>query len=163
VASLKRRKPAVKAPAPSLTLTIQGKPYDVRPIEPGGFGGRAWRLSGPKGQIYDVVRTHLGICEFDCPSYEFRLKGNCITPCKHGAALVAVGLLEPPCPVEPGRDAWEDFDSWRVELGPGDDDRAWHDERTRPVVPDDFPQARPGARQPCPPPMDDESPEAFRA
>jgi hypothetical protein len=136
VASLKRNVPVVK---PSLTLHIAGQPYGVEPIAPGGFGTKAWRLSGPEGQVYDLIRTYFGIVECDCTSYEFRLKGNCITPCKHGAALIAVGLLEAPEPVEaPADDDWAAHDDERWALSPDDSDRQWHDAQDREPA-DDFP------------------------
>jgi hypothetical protein len=152
VASLKHSTPVVK---PVLTITLGGKSYGVESIPPGGFGDRAWRLSGPEGQVYDVIRTHFGIVECDCPSYEFRLKGNCITPCKHGAALIAVGLLQAPEPVEaPAADEWAAHDDERWALGPAAAaDRAWHDAQTRPAADefandaDGWPVAREPARR----------------
>jgi hypothetical protein len=80
VASLPRSKPVVKL---SLSISINGQPYGVERIDAAGFGTVAFRLAGPQGQIYDVICTHFGIIECDCPRYEMRLKGNCITKCKH--------------------------------------------------------------------------------
>jgi hypothetical protein len=160
MSSLKRPPAQVK---PTLTLHIAGKPYDVRPIEPGGFGTKAWRLEGAEGQVYDVIRTHFGIVECDCPSYEFRLKGNCITSCKHGHALITVGLLDAPEVVEAPRDDWADHDGWRVALGASAADEAWWAEETREHAPDDFPPVRRGAEQPTPMPLSADDDEAYRA
>jgi hypothetical protein len=66
--------------------------------------------------------------------------------CKHGAALVAVGLLEAPCPVEPARDEFAGYDEWRVDLGPGSADREWWYDQDREHAHDDFPAATPGRR-----------------
>jgi hypothetical protein len=159
MASLKRKPAPVK---PTLTLHIAGKPYDVTPIDPAGFGTRAWRLSGAEGQVYDVLRDHFGIVQCNCAHYEYRLKGNCITPCKHGRALITVGLLEAPDPTDVPHDPWEDFDGVAVSLA----DRAWHDEAGREHAapePHDFPPARRGAEQPTPMPLSADDDESYRA
>jgi len=82
--------------------------------------------------------------------------------CKHGSSLVALGLLEPPCPVEPARDEWADHDGWRVELGPDPADRDWHDAQDHEHTADDFPRPTPGRRQPCPRPLKADDDEAHR-
>jgi hypothetical protein len=163
MATVSKSRPCVKpAFAASLAVTINGQAYQASPIEPGGFGTKAFRLAGEQGQVYDVIRTHFGLVECDCPHYEMRLKGNCCDCCKHGAALVALGLLEAPEPVEPARDAWEAFDGFTVELGPDPADRDWYDAQDRDDAGDDFPMPRAGATQPSPTPMDETSPEAHR-
>jgi hypothetical protein len=149
MSSLKRPSVQVKA---SLVVTINGQSYGVEPIPPGGFGRKAWRLSGPKGQIYDVLYTHFGIIECDCPHYEYVLKGNCVDMCKHGAALVATGLMAAPDPL-PRDGEWAPFDGFTLELGPDPADRAWNDAATRPVAKDDFPTPiEPARRQRRPAP-----------
>jgi len=94
--------PAVVKPArrtASLTLTIKDKgrstAYGVRPIDPGFAGVKAFRLTkqAGEGDVYDVVQTLDGI-RCDCADHVFRREGNSANPCKHGAALVAVGLLD---------------------------------------------------------------------
>jgi hypothetical protein len=71
-------------------------------VRPGEDGTKAFRLSklSSRGDeaIYDVVRTHAGLVECDCPHYEARLRGNCADCCKHGRALVELGLMEAPRP-----------------------------------------------------------------
>lgn len=81
-----------------LTLSICGTKYRVRPIPAGEFGTRAYRLSklAADGAVYDVIRSHHGLVECDCPDYEARRRGLTTQPCKHGAALVAVGMLDAP-------------------------------------------------------------------
>ncbi len=91
----------VAAPAPRRrTITIKGIAYRVEPIDPGEDATAAFRLSKMSGDgaIYDVVRTWYGTIECDCADYTYRRKGLTATPCKHGAALVAAGLIDPPSP-----------------------------------------------------------------
>jgi len=69
----------------------------VQPGPAGEFGTKAFRLvkkSGGEG-VYDVVRTHDGLVSCDCASYEVSHKGT-VSMCKHGAALVSLGLLDAP-------------------------------------------------------------------
>jgi hypothetical protein len=167
MATVSESRPRVKpAFAASLTLTINAVRYDVTPIPPGGFGTAAWRLvkADAAGEaVYDLVRDHFGIVECTCPHYEFVLKGNCVDMCKHGRALVALGLLDAPEPTDVPHDAWEDFDGFTVECGPDPDDRDWHDAQGREHTADDFPTPRPGATQPTPPAMTEDDDEAYRA
>ncbi len=84
------RKPVVA----ELCLTINGVGYVLIPTAPGS----AYRLvkDGCVDSVYDVCRTHSGLVECDCPSYEATYRGNGLATCKHGQALVLVGLLEAP-------------------------------------------------------------------
>jgi hypothetical protein len=76
-----------------LTLTINGVPYDVRPVasDP-SIARKAYRLRKSDGTTYDVAWTDHGIV-CDCPDFEYRRNGLTDQPCKHGAALVALGML----------------------------------------------------------------------
>lgn len=89
----KSLKPAVV----SLALAIDHIVYQVEPVAPGEFGTKAFRLAkkGADGAVYDVIRTHAGLVECDCPSYEATHRGT-ISACKHGRALVQLGLLDAP-------------------------------------------------------------------
>lgn len=82
----------------SITIRINDVRYAVDPIAPGEDGTRAFRLCKASGdhEVYDVIRTHSGICECSCPDYEARHRGNGLGTCKHGTALVMVGLLDAP-------------------------------------------------------------------
>src|SRR4051794_34353796 len=86
--------PTVKT---TITIVIKGALYDVEQIPAGEFGLAASRLTkrSPEGETYDVVLTHDGRAECDCPSYEFTHRGTAGT-CKHGAACLARGLLSAP-------------------------------------------------------------------
>jgi|GEM_PF-6968414 len=89
-----------KAHAFSLALAIDHVVYTVEPIPAGEFGTKAFRLvKKSDGAVYDVVRTHDGLVECDCPDYEMRHKGVDCGCCKHGNALVAMGLIDAPAPV----------------------------------------------------------------
>jgi hypothetical protein len=101
MASSTATRPRVKASTQPLdarlTLTIRGTSYALTAIDPGPDNSRAWRLEklGGKREIYDVCRTNEGLVVCDCPSYVSTHEGTCST-CKHGSALVAVGLLDAP-------------------------------------------------------------------
>jgi hypothetical protein len=83
------------------TLKINGTDYTVEPIPAGEFGTIAFRLvKRGSDAVYDVVRTHQGIVECDCPDYESRHRGNGLGMCKHGRALVTLGLVDAPHPFE---------------------------------------------------------------
>ncbi|WP_422932217.1 hypothetical protein [Singulisphaera sp. PoT] len=93
-------KPARKAPVYSLALAIDHVVYTVESIPAGEFGSKAFRITKKSdGSVYDVCRTHDGLVACDCPDYEIRRKGMTAEPCKHGKALVAMGLLEAPTAV----------------------------------------------------------------
>jgi hypothetical protein len=83
----------------SATVEISGAVYQVEPIDPGQDGTAAYRLAGAKGQVYDVIRTLYGLVECDCPDYEARHRGLDCGCCKHGRALVELGMIEAPKPV----------------------------------------------------------------
>ncbi|WP_422932200.1 hypothetical protein [Singulisphaera sp. PoT] len=93
-------KPARKTPVYSLALAIDHAVYMVESIPAGGFGSKAFRIvKKADGAVYDVVRTHDGLVACDCPDYEVRRKGITAECCKHGRALVAMGLLDAPTAV----------------------------------------------------------------
>ena len=93
-------KPARKSPVYSLALAIDHTVYMVEPIPAGEFGSKAFRITKKSDRsVYDVVRTHDGLVACDCPDYEIRRKGMTAEPCKHGKALVAMGLLDAPTAV----------------------------------------------------------------
>src|SRR4051812_4369650 len=95
-----------------LTLTINGTAYHVEPIAPGPDNTRAYRLvkRGSDEAVYDVCRTAAGLVECDCPSYEATYRGNGLETCKHGRALIMVGLVDYPdfVPAPDPRDAYND-------------------------------------------------------
>jgi hypothetical protein len=76
-----------------LTLVINGTAYGVRPIAPGFAGIKAYQLKKSQGTVYHVVQTLDGSIECDCGDFEFRRGDLTDEPCKHGAALLACGLL----------------------------------------------------------------------
>src|SRR3954469_9802287 len=84
----------------SIVVRINDVRYAVDPIDPGEDGTRAFRLCKASGdhEVYDVIRTHFGTVECSCPSYEATHRGTAST-CKHGRALVTLGLM--PGPVAP--------------------------------------------------------------
>ncbi len=88
------------APVFTLTLTIWSAEagnadYGVQVIPCEGFGRRAVRLTKRSdGSTYDVLVTADRV-ECSCPDWHVRhADGN--TCCKHGAGLLAVGLIEAP-------------------------------------------------------------------
>jgi hypothetical protein len=86
--------PIVK-PSP---VEIKGASYTVEAIEAGEFGTAAYRVVKlVNGEAYDVIRTHAGAVECSCPDWVVRHsdKGTC---CKHGRALMELGLLDAPAP-----------------------------------------------------------------
>lgn len=87
----------LQASAPAVEIVIKDALYYVEPIPAGEFGLAAVRLTkrSREGETYDVIRTHEGVIECDCPSYEFTFRGTAGT-CKHGAACLAKGLLVAP-------------------------------------------------------------------
>jgi hypothetical protein len=94
------------APAPrkssrlavSLVLTINQSEYAVEPLDPGEDGVKAFRLvkHSYDEAIYDVVLGHDGAIRCDCGDYTMRREGLTSEPCKHGAALRQMGLLDAP-------------------------------------------------------------------
>lgn len=85
----------------SMTIAVNDTRYAADPIEAGEFGTKAFRLAKHSGDhaVYDVVRQADGIVACDCPDYESRHRGNGYGMCKHGRALVELGLL--PAPIAP--------------------------------------------------------------
>jgi hypothetical protein len=92
------QKPVPAPPLPldlALVVVIRGVGYQVTPLDPGPDHTRAWRLAKADGEVYDVCRDHFDLVTCTCPHYEFRLRGNSASPCKHGAALIQLGLIAP--------------------------------------------------------------------
>jgi hypothetical protein len=85
----------------SMTIEINDVRYSVDPIDAGEFGIRAYRLTKHSGDhaIHDVLRTHAGPVECSCPDFVCRRQGLTDEPCKHGLALLTLGLL--PAPAAP--------------------------------------------------------------
>jgi hypothetical protein len=83
------------------TIRISGVLYTVEPIAPGEDGTAAFRLQKQAGDgaIYDVIRRHDGLVACDCPHYTARIEGLSCDCCKHGLALVELGLIEAPEPI----------------------------------------------------------------
>jgi hypothetical protein len=76
-----------------LTLTINRKTYDVRPIPCQAFGAvKAYRLRKADGPVYAVVQMVHG-AECDCPDFVFRRDGLDPAGCKHVRALAVLGLI----------------------------------------------------------------------
>lgn len=107
MASVRSQSAPAKATRPfscsfvSITIQVSDIRYSVDPIPSGDLGTKAFRLSKHSGDhlSYDVVRQHDGIVACDCPDYERRHRGNGHGMCKHGRALVELGLL--PKPIAP--------------------------------------------------------------
>jgi hypothetical protein len=89
----------------AMTIEISDVRYACDPLDPGESGTRAFRLTkhGKDRDVYDVIRRPDGSVACDCPDYEFRRDGLTAEPCKHGRALVELGLMPAPCcdPTEP--------------------------------------------------------------
>jgi hypothetical protein len=85
----------------AMTIEISDVRYACDPIDPGESGTRAFRLTkhGKDRDVYDVLRRHDGTVACDCPDFEFRHEGLTDAPCKHGRALVELGLM--PAPLAP--------------------------------------------------------------
>ena len=105
-----RRRPSQPSPKPApvvtLALAIDHIVYAVEPIR--GLQDpdiiRAFRLEkkSDRDAVYDVSRTALGFVACTCPDYVARQEGNGFGMCKHGRALVEMGLLDAPlAPVIP--------------------------------------------------------------
>jgi hypothetical protein len=82
----------------TLTVEIKGVDYDVEYLGSGPGWTKGYRLTKRLGRadVYDVVRTDSGLVHCDCPHYRFRLEGNGFGLCKHGEALVSLGMLAAP-------------------------------------------------------------------
>jgi hypothetical protein len=92
------QKPVPAPPLPldlALVVVIRGVGYQVTPLDPGPDHARAWRLSKSDGEVYDVCREHDGrTTSCTCAHYTYRLEGTSAV-CKHGAALIQLGLIAP--------------------------------------------------------------------
>jgi hypothetical protein len=79
----------------SLTLSINGTRYRVRPLDGRAFGAlKAFRLTkqAGSGDVYDLAEDRDGhAC--DCPDFTFRRDGLDASGCKHINAMIACGLL----------------------------------------------------------------------
>ncbi len=80
------------------TIKIGTQEYGVEPLLGPRGCGPTWRLSKADGEVYDVSRDDYELVVCTCPHYEFRLRGNSAGPCKHGKALIGLGLIEQPIP-----------------------------------------------------------------
>jgi hypothetical protein len=82
----------------SLTIAIEDVRYSVDPLDPGECGTRAFRLvkRAADKATYDVIRDTYGIVSCTCPNYIWRHQGTDADTCKHGAALVELGLMTAP-------------------------------------------------------------------
>jgi hypothetical protein len=88
----------------SLTLTIGGSDYRLQRLP----GADAWRLRGPGGKgCYTVTVTQRGVV-CDCPDYIHRA-AKASERCKHGRALVALGLIDPEAAVTPATPGDESY------------------------------------------------------
>lgn len=88
----KTRKPVKSAPVVSLALSIDHQVYSVEPIQ----SAKGFRLTkqAARDDVYDVVRTSEGLVTCSCPSYQNTF-ADTVSTCKHGDALLKMGLLEP--------------------------------------------------------------------
>jgi hypothetical protein len=114
------RKPKTTAPdVCHLTITIKGTDYRCRILTPDPRGGvrqliRLRKVGGTDDTaVYHVARHRNGQVSCECADYTFRHADNC-TLCKHGRAVVAMRLCDPPTP--PPIDEWTAFDheTWTV-------------------------------------------------
>lgn len=86
-------KPARKPLVVSLSIEINGSVYSVQRNP--GTGSIRLVKQDADGAVYDVERTASGLVTCNCPSYTKRFEGT-VSTCKHGAAMVEVGLLAAP-------------------------------------------------------------------
>jgi hypothetical protein len=110
--------PAVNAKSRPLTvellLTINGQAYHVEPTAHAPGGTRSYRLAKRGGDeaVYDVD-AHADRIECACPSYQKSHAGTS-SLCKHGRAMVMVGLVD--YPDETADAARAAYDSAREKL-----------------------------------------------
>jgi hypothetical protein len=84
-----------------LLLTIQGREYAVRGVEPEDGIGRAYELRGPDGTTYRV-NDGLPSCTCTCADSVWRHDASGGThACKHVRALRRHGLVDPPRLITP--------------------------------------------------------------
>jgi len=86
----------------SCRIRINGTNYRLKPVpcHP-SIGSRAYQLRKDIGTVYTIVRAVHGLVECDCADYVLRRDGITPFPCKHGQALIALGMLEAPCFTRP--------------------------------------------------------------
>ncbi len=72
------------------TVDVKGVGYQIEPLP--SPDGPAYRLTSPKGKVYDVQDGQYG-AECDCPDFVCRRAGLDAAGCKHVKALVAAGLV----------------------------------------------------------------------
>jgi hypothetical protein len=99
-APCKTKAPVFSVELVAATIRLNGHLYHVEPIGPGEDGSVAYRLekAGDPEGVYDVIRTLAGLVECSCPDYEARHRGLDCGACKHGRALVTLGLMAAPKP-----------------------------------------------------------------
>jgi hypothetical protein len=105
-----------------LAVSVNGVGYTVSQTDPGESGTKAYRLSKLAGDraVYDVVRDEYGLVVCTCADYEWRHRGRDAGMCKHGQALVLVGLLDAPTPIVRSK-----VGSTRRDEPTPDDRKAW--------------------------------------
>src|SRR4051794_29642939 len=100
MASVASPRPATKSSrkplAVELVMTINGQAYEVEPIAVAPAGVRSFRLAkcSGDGATYDLD-AFADRVECSCPSYQKTHAGTS-SPCKHGRALIMVGLIDYP-------------------------------------------------------------------
>jgi hypothetical protein len=106
----------------SLLLTIRETDYAVTVIAPGPDNVKAYRLEKLSGdrETYDLAHTNDGLVVCDCKSYVATHEGTSST-CKHGSALVLMGLLPKPCCVANTRVAYDDARERAAAVAPTPD------------------------------------------
>jgi hypothetical protein len=77
----------------SLVLHINGIAYRVRKIDGQAAHVRAWRLTKPDGESYDVSVGRYGD-SCTCGDFVWRREGLTDVGCKHCRAARAVGLID---------------------------------------------------------------------
>jgi hypothetical protein len=113
-----------KSGSASLTLTVNGQPYDltIRRAEAPDVG-RVFRLEKSNGDSYDVSE-HADECLCTCPDFECRRRGLDALGCKHIRALRGLGLmLEAPAFAQDAQEAAGAIaspiaDDWTLEVRP---------------------------------------------
>jgi hypothetical protein len=81
----------------SAQVEIQNRVYTVIPYDFDKLGsGFQVVKSGLNDEVYNVIHTETGINTCDCMDYLRRHQGNGYGLCKHGRALVELGLMPAP-------------------------------------------------------------------
>jgi hypothetical protein len=86
----------------SLTLSIRGTKYRVLPVACQCEASKCYELRKADGTAYHVSRHEHGI-SCTCPDQTWKREGLTDLPCKHGAALLALGMLDAPAYGAPAR------------------------------------------------------------